>query len=63
MSLGADLFLVKPTEPTVFMDHVRDVLSQKRDGKLPAKIRVAPDTPFLQQYSQVLVHKLEDKLA
>jgi PAS domain S-box-containing protein len=62
LSLGADLFLIKPAEPEILMKKVREVLARRRDDKRPAKAEVAPETPFLQQYSQVLIHKLEDKL-
>jgi PAS domain S-box-containing protein len=62
LSLGADLFLVKPAEPEVLMQRVREVLERRRAGKFPARAKTAAETPFLQQYSQVLIHKLEDKL-
>jgi two-component system, cell cycle sensor histidine kinase and response regulator CckA len=62
MSLGADLFLIKPAEPEVLMDHIREVLARRRAGTLPPKPEVGAEAPFLQQYSQVLIHKLEDKL-
>jgi CheY-like chemotaxis protein/nitrogen-specific signal transduction histidine kinase len=62
LSLGADLFLVKPTEPAVFQQRVRALLAEQRDGKLQAKPETATEAPFLQQYNEVLIHKLEDKL-
>jgi signal transduction histidine kinase/CheY-like chemotaxis protein len=62
LSLGADLFLVKPVEPTVFMERVREVLARRRARPATPEGPRTAETPFLQQYSQVLIHKLEDKL-
>lgn len=62
LSLGADLFLVKPTEPTVLIARVREVIARRSEHPAsPGQVQ-AEETPFLQQYSQVLIHKLEDKL-
>ncbi len=63
LSLGADLFLVKPTEPAVFMERVREVLARCSERPRNQRESQAAEAPFLQQYSQVLIHKLEDKLA
>jgi signal transduction histidine kinase/DNA-binding response OmpR family regulator len=62
LSLGADLFLVKPTEPEVFMEKVREILARRSQRPATQEQKQTEETPFLQQYSQVLVHKLEDKL-
>jgi signal transduction histidine kinase/DNA-binding response OmpR family regulator len=62
LSLGADLFLVKPTEPTVLMARVREVIARRSEHPASQGQPSIEEAPFLQQYSQVLVHKLEDKL-
>lgn len=60
--LGADAFIVKPTEPDDMMACIRTVL-EKADRIAPA---AAPDgtldPTILTQYNAVLVHKLEDKM-
>ena len=64
LSLGADLFLVKPIEPQVLMAKLREVLAPQREGgHAPVEPPDAQSVPFLRQYNEVLVHKLEDKLA
>jgi two-component system cell cycle sensor histidine kinase/response regulator CckA len=62
LSLGADLFLVKPTDPTIFMAQVREVLVKHRAGELPTQEKPSSEAPFLQQYNEVLIHKLEEKV-
>ncbi len=63
LSLGAERFIIKPTEPERFMEILGEVLREHRDGKLVA---VAPplegEDVFLREYNQALVHKLEDKI-
>ena len=63
LSLGADLFLVKPLEPQVFLSEINHVLEQKRanDGPVENKADMNDDN-FYRQYNVRLVHKLEDKL-
>lgn len=61
--LGADAFILKPTEPSVFMRRLREVLAQAQTGVLSPG-RPAPDeTDSLKLYNEVLVGKLEQKCA
>ncbi len=63
LSLGADLFLVKPMEPQVFVAKVRELLVRRQQGRHADVVPPDPrSVPFLRQYNAVLVHKLEDKL-
>ena len=63
LSLGADLFVVKPTEPDELVRLVQQVLSKKASGQLRASSpENSEETPFLRQYNEVLVRKLEAKL-
>ena len=67
LSLGAERFLVKPEEPEVLLQAIRDVIQPARPAAdTPA--RGAGEAPregeavFLKQYSEALVRKLEAKM-
>lgn len=63
LSLGADLFLVKPAEPNFILHAVRDLLESKAiRPAAPAPEEAGREQAFLQEYNRVLIHKLEDKL-
>lgn len=63
LSIGADEFLVKPAEPDVLLEIVRNLLRQKENGILPDRSTTAPEpNVFLREYNAALVRKLEDKL-
>ena len=63
LDLGCDAFLVKPTEPDVFLEMVAQVLA--RDGvRAPRNenpVNQQTDQAIFQVYSQTLVRKLEEK--
>jgi signal transduction histidine kinase len=62
-SLGADLFLVKPQEPDVFMGQIAGVLRQQKAGQLlQPSVPVIEESSYLREYNATLIHKLEDKL-
>ena len=65
MELGADRFVIKPQEPQVMIEIVREILARK--ANLPA-VAVAPlspaaDSAILRVYNKKLVLKLEKKIA
>lgn len=63
LSLGADLFLVKPQEPEDFMQQIAQVLRQHEAGHLLQPPTAAmEESSYLREYNAALVHKLEDKL-
>lgn len=63
LDLGADAFIIKPVEPEPFMGMVLEVLSKKGGGELPPSRAPEGDKPdLLKEYSEVIVHKLEQKL-
>ena len=66
LSLGAARFVVKPEEPEVLMDIVRETLQQVRSASTPEPSPVAPpevpETVYLQQYNETLIRKLEAKM-
>ncbi len=62
-SLGADDFLRKPMDPRELEDRLRQVLSSRQSQQPPQLVpEQTSETPFLRQYNQVLIRKLEDKL-
>ena len=76
LSLGADAFILKPAEPEDFITRIRQVFAAAASGRKPAVQMPAPAAPLripvaipqeeetrnLRLYSEVLVHKLEDKV-
>jgi PAS domain S-box-containing protein len=62
LDLGADAFIVKPTEPDPFMARIREVLAKAVRGDMsPTNAPVGEEADLLRQYSEVLIHKLESK--
>ena len=63
LDMGADIFIIKPTEPESFMENIHEVLLRQKKGKLPqAKHPSGNEEGILQQYSAVLLRKLESKM-
>ena len=63
LSLGADMFIIKPKEPQKFMGLVQDVLRRHRAGELGRNAEeAAPEDLYLREYNQALVRKLERKV-
>jgi len=64
LSLGADRFIVKPAEPAQFLQMVTDILEEHGKGRFQLRDSCPePEAQYLREYSEVLIHKLEDKLA
>jgi CheY-like chemotaxis protein len=63
LTMGADAFIVKPTEPDEFMRRVEAILQANINGKLvsPQKQNV-DDEVILKEYNEVLIRKLEHKM-
>lgn len=62
LSLGADAFLLKPTEPVDLVARVEEVL-RRAAPNLPDAVRLpsADDRALLESYSVTLIRKLEEK--
>jgi len=61
--IGADRFIVKPCEPDVFMDAVRDVMAAAdRSAASPPPQPQAREEEVLKLYNERLVRKLEQKM-
>jgi len=61
LDLGADAFIIKPCEPDAFMLRVRDTLERTMREHQPPRVPTTDERTALQVYSEVLVHKLEQK--
>ncbi len=61
LSLGADLFLIKPLEPAELMAAIEAVLKKKAAPKEP-DLKPEGRSVFLQEYNQALIRKLEKKM-
>jgi two-component system cell cycle sensor histidine kinase/response regulator CckA len=66
LSLGADAFILKPTEPEVFLERLRAVESKAgASAPAPPLSSTRPDGDdglHLREYSETLVRKLEQKM-
>lgn len=63
LDLGADAFIVKPAEPVAFMARLEEVLSRTSANGVAAHSSIVGDEKvLLRQYSETLIHKLEEKL-
>ena len=63
-SLGADLFIVKPTEPAELWGKLAELFRKGRSGRHagPSKEMLDDDNAYLTQYSSVVATKLEEKV-
>jgi PAS domain S-box-containing protein len=64
LSLGADKFILKPQEPEAFLEAIKEFLDEsgQRDKKINHPDEM-PELVTLREYNQVLIRKLEDKVA
>jgi signal transduction histidine kinase len=63
LSLGAEKFVVKPTEPDAFLKILEGVFEEQKRGELiAAKMPIMDETVYLKEYNEELVKKLEKKM-
>ena len=63
LSLGADLFLLKPLEPDVFLPLIKELLDKVDTKQFSAQVpEEISEVINLREYNQVLIRKLEDKI-
>ncbi|MFH0342748.1 MAG: EAL domain-containing protein [Chromatiales bacterium] len=63
LSLGAARFIIKPQEPEIFIEIMREVITQRAAGALASPQEPpADDAVYLKEYNSRLVRKLEDKM-
>ncbi|MCK6556630.1 response regulator [Candidatus Binatia bacterium] len=62
LDLGADGFILKPTEPDVFLADLERICARAERGQLSAAAPTVTEEPLvLREYSEALVRRLEDK--
>jgi len=62
MSLGADLFIVKPTDPIEFISIIQELLSQIPSHEVPDFDKPLSEMDFLSEHNRRLLSQLEKKL-
>ena len=61
IKIGADRFIIKPSEPDVLLSAVREAIGNKQDIKVNAREHL-PEQEVLKLYNERLVRKLEQKM-
>ena len=61
--IGADLFLIKPQEPLVLVETVKEVLQKERAVLAEEYQPLGSEMEFFRQYNEILFHKLEKKVS
>jgi signal transduction histidine kinase len=61
LSLGADKFLVKPTEPGKFLEILTEVIKEQKGQAAVSATKPIEEEVYLAQYNKRLVEKLEQK--
>jgi CheY-like chemotaxis protein len=62
LSLGADRFIVKPTEPDQFIGLLFEVIQERDAGRLVGRQEIEEERVYLKKYNATLIRKLENKL-
>jgi PAS domain S-box-containing protein len=63
LKLGAEKFIIKPTEPYVFIDILKKLIRSYESGTLAApKPPIEKEAVYLREYNERLIKKLEDKM-
>ena len=62
LGLGADLFIIKPQEPDIFMDMLKKVLGEKYTAKQVMSKPLGEEMEFFRQHNETLFRKLEKKM-
>ena len=63
LKLGAVRYIVKPIDPSVFLETLKDVIAEHKAGKIVAPYEpVVEEAVYYKEYNATLIRKLEDKL-
>jgi len=62
LSLGADCFILKPQEPDIFMNILKEVLGEKYTARQVVTKPLGEEMEFFKQYNEILFKKLEKKV-
>jgi PAS domain S-box-containing protein len=63
LSLGADRFIIKPQEPDIFMNMIKEVLEEKYTARQAAAKPLGEEMEFFRRYNEILFKKLEKKMS
>ena len=63
LSLGADGFIIKPQEPDIFMDMLKEVLGEKYTARQVVNKPLGEEMEFFRQHNETLFRKLEKKMS
>ncbi len=63
LDLGAARFIVKPADPVIFVEIIRDVFRDFNNSRLPPVVdgSLMNEEVYLKEYNERLIHKLEQK--
>lgn len=63
LDLGADAFIIKPTEPELFIGRIREILAKHESESLStAKLPTGNEKVQIMRYNESLIRKLEQKM-
>jgi PAS domain S-box-containing protein len=62
LNLGADLFIIKPQEPEILMNIIKEVLDVNYTVKQVSAKPLGEEMEFFRQYNEILFKKLEKKM-
>jgi len=61
--LGAERFIIKPTEPSLFLEMLKETVNKYTAKEVVARQGFLDEEKYLEEYSSALIRKLEDKVA
>ncbi len=63
LSLGADRFIIKPQEPDIFMNMLKDVLEEKYTARQAVTKPLGEEMESFRRHNEILFKKLEKKMS
>jgi PAS domain S-box-containing protein len=63
LSLGADRFIIKPQEPNIFMNMLKDVLEEKYTARQAVTKPLGEEMESFRRHNEILFKKLEKKMS
>ncbi len=62
LKLGADLFIIKPQEPHVFIEMLKDYIKEEHNTRVLDHQPLGSEMEYFRQYNEILFNKLEQKV-
>ncbi|MBN2499511.1 MAG: PAS domain S-box protein, partial [Anaerolineales bacterium] len=62
LSLGAERFIIKPTEPARLLALLQEIIAAHEAGRLAAPRQPIEEAQYYKEYNAALIRKLEDKV-